>query len=557
MKQQQVFKNLLLTAFFLLVASQLSFAQFEIVTEAEASCTSIMVGKQASTDGSVITSHSCDGSFRSWLNIIPRKKHKSGAKRKILWGRMFTETAWDMTNVNVKGEIPEVAETYSYFNVCYPALNEKQLAIGETTIGGRRELRNDDGLFVIEELQAIALERCKTAREAIKLMGELAVEYGYGDAGECLTVADKNEVWHFEIMGSGVMEVSAVWAAVRIPDDHVGVSANIPRIGKLDLSNPDYYMASENVLSLAEELGYYDPKSGEEFKFWKAYSGRKPYSIRDFYVLSTMAPSLNLTNDMDELPFSVKPDKKVSVRDVMAYYRETYIGTEYDQFKNLMVKESTTRSRWAPKPKEGEEDKLILSPAVNPWLNSNTKKLLNAIKPGIVESQRTIAITGCAYSQIIQCRDWLPDEIGGVAYFSFDNPGQSPRIPIYAGVLNLPPSFEICSQKRFRTDAAAWHFRRANRLSQVNWSRSGKILNEAIADYEDKIFNEQKAIENKALELYEKENGKDLEFDEKGNVIAPEYRHFLTQYSNDFARSAMNKWWELGDKFWGISGRGF
>jgi dipeptidase len=360
-------------------------------------------------------------------------------------------------------------------------------------------------------------------------------------------VADKKEVWHFEIMGGGVFEVGAVWAAVRIPDGHVGVSANIPRISTLDLDNSNYYMASENVMSLAEELELWDPNSGEEFKWWKAYSGRKPYSIREFFVLSTMAPSLNLTDDLDELPFSVKPYKKVSVRDVMAYYRQTYAGTEFDQAKNLLVKSYNRRG-------EDQGGNESLSPVINPWMNGSLSSLLNTLKPGVVERQRTIAISGCSYSQVIQCRDWLPDEIGGVAYFSFDNPGQSPRIPVYSGTLSLPSSFEICAQKRFRTDAAAWHFRRANRLSQVNWGRAGGILNKAIMDFEDKIFDEQELIDKKALELYKSNN---KEVDKEGNPITPEYREFLTQYTNDFARAAMNKWWELGDTFWGMFARGF
>ncbi|GAG57859.1 unnamed protein product [marine sediment metagenome] len=217
-------------------------------------------------------------------------------------------------------------------------MNEKQLAIGETTIGGRRELRNTEGMFYIEEIQRITLERCTTAREAIKLAGELIKKYGYCDFGECLTFADPKEVWHFEVFGAGPLVIGGVWAAVRIPDDHVGVSANIPRIAELDLGDPDNYMASENVFSVAEEMGWWDPDSGEEFKFWKAYSGRKAFSTREYFVLSSVAPSLNLDRNADELPFSVKPEKKLSVQDVMAFYRQTYAGTELDMTKNLMVK---------------------------------------------------------------------------------------------------------------------------------------------------------------------------------------------------------------------------
>ena len=534
------------------------------------SCTSIMVGKKASTDGSAITCHSCDGPYRTWLNIVPHKKHAEGAMDKVVWGRMHTETSWEERGITVKGEIPqEVAETYSYMNVCYPCLNEKQLAIGETTIGGRRELRNDEGLFVIEELQRIALERCATARDAIQLIGRLVKEHGYGDWGECLTFADKKEVWHFEIFGAGLMETSAVWAAVRIPDDHVAVSANIPRISRLELDKPDWYMASDNVHRIAEENGWWSPDSGE-FVFWKAYSGRKPYDIRDFHILSTLAPSANLSLDMEELPFSVKPDEKVSVRDVMRLYRETYEGTPYDMTQNLMVE----KFRWPPRgPKaEGEEEKppeMIKSPVANPWMGRDMMTLLNTLKPGVVERQRTIAISGCSYSQIIQVRDWLPDEIGGVAWFSFDNPAESPRIPIFAGTQSLPKSFEVCGQHRYRDDAAIWHFRQANRLATVRWGQSRQYIEEAVAEFEDKAFDELPMIEQQALELYkqwqkdEKARQKAREDAEKAGVefeekeVTPEYQAYLTRYTDHFARAAMGKWDELADLFWGFFKMGF
>ena len=541
-----------IAVFFVALNSQ---AQFIEVPEEDASCTSIMVGKKATTDGSVITSHSCDGNYRTWLNIEPHKYFDEGDMRKIPWGKLHTETPWDTRRVNIKGEIPQVKETYAYYNVAYPAMNEKQLAMGETTIGGKRDLRNDDGLFLIENLQAIALERCTTAREAIQLMGDLAVKYGYGDAGECLTVADKNEVWHFEIFGSSVFEVSAVWAAVRIPDDHVGVSANIPRISTLDLDNSDYYMASENVFSLAEELGFWDPDSGEEFKMWKAYSGRKPFSTREFFILSTMAPGLELTPEMEELPFSVKPEEKVSVRDVMAYYRQTYEGTDLDATKNLMVQDRP-RYRRGQEPEEAKKDP-VKSAVANPWMSGDMANLLNTLKPETVERNRTIAISGCSYSQIIQCRDWLPDEIGGVAWFSFDNPGTSPRIPIYSGTLSLPESFAICGQKSFRTDAAIWNFRRANRLAESHWGRTREIIEGGVIEFEEKAFAEMPGIEKKAVEMYKVDMAKEPELDRNGNPLPLPYREFLTRYSNDFARAAMSRWWEMGDDFWGMFGRGF
>ncbi|MPL99440.1 Dipeptidase A [bioreactor metagenome] len=298
-----------------------------------------MVGKNATTDGSVITSHTCDGRYRSWLNIVPAASHDEKDMLDIQWGTMMTETPWDTRGVETKGKIKQVKKTFAYLNVAYPCMNEKQLIIGESTISGRKELVNSKGLFLIENLEAIVLQRCSTAREAISLIGELVKEYGYADGGECITIADKKEVWVLEIFGEGPDKVGSVWAAQRIPDDHVGVCANISRIGELDLKNKDYFMASDNVFSVAKKMGFWDGK--ETFKFWKAYSGSKPFQIREFFILSSLAPSLNLDYNAEELPFSVKPDNKVSVRDVMALLRSTFEGTPWDMTQNLKMVSST------------------------------------------------------------------------------------------------------------------------------------------------------------------------------------------------------------------------
>ncbi len=509
-------------------------------------CTSIQVARLASTDGSVMTAHSCDGNYRTWLQIEPARENPAGTMRPVYWGLLHTETPDDLRGVSLKGSIPDVPETYRYFNVAYPAMNEAGLAIGETTIGGRRELRNDEGLFLIENLQAIALERASTAREAIRLIGELVEEYGYADRGECLTFADPREVWHFEIMGAGPLEPGAVWAAVRIPDEHVGVSANIPRISTLDLDDPDHYMASDNVYSLAEEFGYWDPGSGEEFRFWKAYSGRQPYSTREFYVLSTLAPSLGLTMDMEELPFSVKPDEKVSVQQVLGFYRETYEGTELDMGRNLMVENPAAR-------RDPDAPEKVRSPVVNNWnLVRDLGALLNSIEPGIVEPVRVIAVDRCSYSQVIQARDWLPPEIGTVAYFSFDNPGQSPRIPIYAGTLSLPESFKVDCQHSYREDAACWSFRRANRLAQIEWGWARQHLEPAVMELEAQLFMEQPFIEQKAVEL----RNAGLAATDGGDPPM-EFREFLTRYTNNWAYATMQRWWELGDFFWAHYARGW
>jgi dipeptidase len=153
-----------------------------------------MVGRLATADGSVFTSHTCDGTYRTWVEISPHRKNDAGTKNTIFSGRMGTRMPDDERGLKLTGEIPEVAESYSFFNTAYPAMNEHQLGMGETTVVGRIKLRNPQGVFRIEEIQRLMLERCTTAREAIHLADELTKTYGYIDYGECLTIADKKEV---------------------------------------------------------------------------------------------------------------------------------------------------------------------------------------------------------------------------------------------------------------------------------------------------------------------------------------------------------------------------
>jgi len=499
-------------------------------------CTSIMVGRLASTDGSVMTSHTCDGRYRTWLEIVPARTTEKDTVHPVYWGTLQTEAAWDMTNVTRKGEIPEVASTFQYLSTAYPCLNEKQLAIGETTIYGRKELINEEGLFLIEELEKIALERCSTARQAIALIGSLADEYGYADLAECITIADKREVWQLEIAGSGPDKPSSLWVAQRIPDDHVGIAANIPRISEVDFNNNDYFMTSPNLRKRAKDLGCWDGK--EPFKFYKVINTGKPYAIREFFVLSTLAPSLGLTMEMEELPFSVRPEKKISVRDVMAFYRQTYEGTPYDMTQNLLVR--VTRKDEAG----NEVTDTVRSPVVSNWMNNDLRTLINELKPGTIERQRTIAIAGCSYSHVIQCREWLPDEVGAVAWFSFDNPGQSPRIPIFSGTKSLPASFSICGQHRYREDAALWSFREANRLATVNWERGRKLIEPAVAEMEDKAFDELPALEERVKSLISA--GKNNEA-----------KKAVTEYTGSFAMASMSRWQEMKRTLWGMFGRGF
>jgi dipeptidase len=507
-------------------------------------CTSIQVGRLATVDGSVITCHTCDGPYRNWLNIVPHQKWPDKAMNKIYSGRMHTETPADLQGILQTGEIPQVPETYQFLNTAYPCLNEHGLAIGETTIGGRQELVNNEGMFMIEEVERLMLERAKTAREAIRLAGDLIKQYGYGDYGECITVADGKEVWHFEIFGAGPLQKGAVWAAARIPDDQVGISANIPRISEINLKDPDHYMASENVFQLAQDMGWWDPKAGKPFKFWEAYSGRKPFSTREFFVLSTLAPSLKLTMDMPELPFSVKPEKKLSVRDILRIYRDPYAGTDLDMTKNLLVPKRQPRG---PRGEQGTPatpppaPELVPSPMASAWMPRDMIQLINTLKPGSIQMQRTIPISGCSYATVIQVRGWLPPSVGAVCWFAFDNPAMSARIPIFAGATELPPAFEICGQHRYRMDSADWAFRRANRLASLKWGMTKDQVQSTIAEFEEKAFADLPMLEKKVQDILSTKTP-----DKEPFTV----HQYLTKYTDDFARAAIQKYLELGDKFW-------
>ena len=536
MKIKSFLKQAIVVIIVIFNFSQIAQAQFDD-PEYKESCTSIMVGKLASTDGSVMTAHTCDAYYRVWVDVVPAMKFENDTTHDVRWGTMHTHDAWSKENIILKGTIPETKETFAYLNTAYPSLNEKQLAIGETTFGGKRELMNKNGMFQIEELERIVLQRCTTAREAIKLIGELVKKYGYGDSGECITIADKKEVWQLEIMGEGPDQIGSVWAAQRIPDGHVGISANISRIGALNLKDKDHFMASDNVFEVAKKMKYWNGK--ETFKFWKAYSGGKPFGIRDFYVLSTVAPSLNLDYEADELPFSVKPDKKLSVRDIMKLYRETYDGTQWEMIRNLKVAVN----------KKNEKGEIytdtIISPAAHPWMSGDKRNLINSLKEGVLKRDRPISVQYCAYSFVVQLRDWLPDEIGGRLLFSIDIPRLSPRIPIYSGTMDVPKSFKIDNQDHFSRDAAGWAFRRANRLAMVNWGQGKNIVEPVVAEFEDKLFDESEYVETRAKDLYEK----DQENAKNGNPTQL-CKEFLTQYSNNFARAAEDRWWDLGDELW-------
>jgi dipeptidase len=497
-------------------------------TERDA-CTSIMVGKNASVDGSVMTSHTCDSWYRTWMSIEPAKDYPRDTIMTIYEGLMHTEHSKDMTGVKERGTIPQARHTYRFLNTAYPCLNEKQLAMGETTISGRDTLRNKNGLFMIEELQRVALQRCTTARQAIRLMGSLIKEYGYGDSGECLTIADQKEVWIFEVFGEGPKQKGGVWAAQRIPDDEVAVSANICRIGKIDLSDTDHFMASDNVFSVAKQLNLWDGK--EEFSFWKAYSGGnyfdepKNYSVRELFIMQQLAPDANFTDEMGELPLSVKPKEKLSVEKVSKLLGSYYEGTDLSLSCKI---DSLAKDGDGVKLKGGK-------PSIsNPWMRPDEiRRYAGLLNDSTMANIRTVSVSWCAYSTVIQLRSWMPDAIGGVAWIALDNPGQSPRFPIFAGNTELPMMLGVCGQHRKRDDAALWHYREANRISSMKWGQTRESIQKAQQHFWDKANQEQPFVEQTWWNT-----------DEKDRTA------FLNGYTADFFNATIGRWDELARKYW-------
>jgi dipeptidase len=481
-------------------------------------CTSIIVGRLASVDGSTMTSHSCDSTTdRTWINIVPHKKHKPGEVCKLYIETKRTKGSDDPDKFEV-GEIPQVPETYAYVNTSYAVINEYQLAIGETTFGGKRELKSDEGLLDCPELYRLILERAKTAREAIKIADELTKKYGYIDYGECLTFADPKETWHFEILGPGKGNVGAVWAAQRVPDNHVGVSANASRIRQINLDDPDNFMASDNVYSLAEEMGWWDPQFGKAFEFCYAYDSRSSLLCRrrEWRVLDMVAPSLNLDPNAENYPFSVKPEKKLSVKDVLEMFRDTYAGTKYDMTRTILT--------------VNKEGKAVKSPIATPFMNNELRELFN------IERERMIACKRATYVQITQSREWLPDPIGGIVWLGYDNPCTTPHTPFYCGITQMPESYMVDGRRGFRRDCAWWAFRRVSQLALFRWQEMTKDIEAVYKPIEEKAFADQQEIEEEALRLY-KENPQKA-------------REFLTKYCIELANKSVEDYWKLGDELW-------
>ncbi|MGB8957729.1 MAG: C69 family dipeptidase [Candidatus Aminicenantales bacterium] len=488
-------------------------------------CTVIMVGREASIDGSVMSTHAadcgvCDFTWRH----VPAADHKPTEKRRLYnidqirtWppaeGGKWAMVLKDPTGV----EIPEAPHTYGYYHAVFGYMNDQQLAIAESTIGNVRKLSNPTPTPAtnITQLSLLAMERCRTAREAIRLMGSLAEEYGYGyhDGGEMLAVSDPKEIWVFEIMPVGPLwtpksgKPGAVWAAERVPDDHVAVCTNESVIGEMDLGNPDFFMASAHAESFAVEAGLYDPKGGKSFSWKKAYSPSEGSAMstggrrsRTWRFIDLVAPSRKFnpeTPNMD-FPFSVKPDVKLSAKDVMALTRDKSEGTVFDPVRGLRG---------------------------GPFKNPNYYK-----------GTRLISVSNVEYTTLNQCRSWLPDPIGGIVWVALGAQDTSCYVPFYSGATDVPKSFGIGDHFVLDRRSARWAFDYVDFHTQVAYNAAIEDVRAARKKWEDGALERIAEIDALAGDLYKKNPGEAVKY--------------VTGFGLNNAQNVVDAWWRLGDDLW-------
>ena len=296
---------------------------------------------------------------------------------------------------------------------------------------------------------------------------------------------------------------------------------------------------------MARKLKLWDGK--EEFCFWKVYSGTnyskevKNYSVREHFIMNALAPSLKLSDQVENLPLSVKPDKKVSAEDVMRLLGSYYEGTA----KNLSYRHKIPNAK--RKDKDGKlvesEPDSIVSPYSNPWMRPDEINMYYAMGDSVMKNIRTVSVPWCAYSTVIQLRSWLPDEVGGVAWVALDNPGESPRFPIFAGNTQLPKMLETCGQHVDRDDAAIWHYRKTNRLATVRWGTYRKTLEPARDYFIEKGMRELPFVEQTWQKLQSEDKKK--------------ARNMLNGYTADFFGATIAKWDEMGRYLWRQTWTGF
>lgn len=455
----------------------MAVAMLGSVSEAEA-CSNFIVGKKASVDGSVMCSYSADdyGMFQ-YLCHYPAAKHAKGEMRKIF--------DWDSNKYH--GEIPEAAETYNVIG----NINEWQVTIGETTYGGREEMVDSTGIMDYGSLIYVALQRSKTAREAIKVMTTLANTYGYNSEGETFTICDPNEAWIMEMMGKGAGSKGAVWVALRIPDDAICAHANQSRIGKFNMKDKKNVMYAKDVVSFARRKGWFQGKDAD-FSWKMAYakpdfSGRRFCDARAWSMLNhfyDMSPyldwALGKNPDAQDMPLWVVPNKKVSVQDVENVMRDHYEGTPLSVADGSDIGGGIWEMPYRPTPLMYKVD---------------GKQYFN---------ERPVSTQQSGFVFVSQMRSWLPREIGGVFWFANDDANMAAFTPVYCSMTERPECYNTpgVDAVHFSKKNAYWVCNMTSNMVYPRYSLMFPTLKEVRDSLDNSYFAAQAGVEKKAQELY-------------------------------------------------------
>lgn len=375
-------------------------------------CTSLIAGKNATTDGSVLVTYAADShTLYGELYNTPGGTHEPGEMRKVF--------EWDTGKY--LGEIPQVAQTYTTIG----NMNEHGLTISESTWGGRAELEDTTGIMDYGSLIYVTLERAKTAREAIKIMTDLVDKYGYHSSGESFSIADANEAWVMELIGKGGKEKGAVWVTRRVPDDCISGHANHPRIHRFPLNDKENTLYSPDVIEFARKMGYYDGKD-EDFSFSLAYgvldgTATRGCDGRVWSYFNRFADGMDaylpwvMEAKGEALPLWVKPDKKVSVNDMKWMMRDHFEGTPMDMTKDIGAGPYAVPYRWRPM-----------------TFKVDGKEYLN---------ERAIATQQTGFSFVSQMNESHPQLMRSILWFGVDDANTCVYVPIYNSVTSVPYEF--------------------------------------------------------------------------------------------------------------------
>jgi dipeptidase len=518
------------------IGLMLAFLSGIFISPAKA-CTNFLITKGASADGSTMITYAADSHIRYGELYFSPSTH---------WPKGSMVTIYDRSTAEPLGQIPQVPYTCQTVGF----MNEHQVAIGESTFGGRSELVDSTGLMDYAALMFLATQRAKTAREAIKIIAELIEEHGYASSGESFSIGDPNEVWIMELIGKGTdlqtdhqtgkqinKNKGAVWVAIRIPDGYVSAHANHARIttfpkedGKRSISNKNLdkifdtnveIIYAHDVISFAREQEYFDGKDAE-FSFSDVYAPLD-FGAARFCELRVWSMFSQVSDEMDEfweyatgedldsvrMPLFIKPNRKLTPQDLMSFKRDYLQGTELDMSQDAGAGPFGLPYRWRGLTWEYDGQEYF--------------------------NERTTVTQQTGFSFIAQMRNWLPDPIGGINWFGVDDAGTTVYVPFYCGINRVPETWaegygDILD---YKDDAAFWVFNRVAHFAYLFYNRVMPDVQKAQSELENKFVQYTPGVDAAALKLWETDP-----------KLA---REFLTDYSVNMGNYTVKRWKELGE----------